>query len=190
MHKLKDNPELMPNFIKELSSIKMYLDLLVLSKNYKVVAGEDEYGQDEEYTSSNGIKKKILSERWITPDFCRRVEMWNLLPLGSDKPTKMISFYAKDGSYIGDEETGEYLMKLGVAPERAHRGNSVSSIGFDVANQKWWGWSHRARCSFGLGDEYYYEDTMFGTGAKKEKRIITNLREAKESAISFADDVG
>jgi len=58
------------------------------------------------------------------------------------------------GDYIGDEETAKFLCsERGINPELASPSNSVCSIGFCKAEQKWYGWSHRAICGFGVGSE-------------------------------------
>lgn len=65
-----------------------------------------------------------------------------------------------DGSYIGDCTTAEYFEKKGVMPE-ARPGSSVASIGFCKAEQKWYGWSHRAVCGFGVGSKVKKGDCAY-----------------------------
>lgn len=56
------------------------------------------------------------------------------------------------GAYIGDEKTARYLCdEKGICPELARPTHTVCSIGFCEAEQKWYGWSHRAIYGFGVG---------------------------------------
>lgn len=68
--------------------------------------------------------------------------------------------------------------KYGIMPQGAHPNAEYCSIGFSEKEQKWYGWSHRAMFGFGIGDTMY-----------NSKKIIRNLKQAKESAIKFADSV-
>lgn len=71
---------------------------------------------------------------------------------GFDGETTMRAAVNAAGNYIGDEETAQYLCdERGIAPEIGTPGNSVCSIGFNEAEQKWYGWSHRAMFGFGVG---------------------------------------
>jgi hypothetical protein len=64
-------------------------------------------------------------------------------------------------------------------------------IGFSEKEKKWYGWSHRAICGFGIGDKIFEED--FGDDnteySKHGKKDIKNLEDAKQSAINFSDYV-
>lgn len=75
--------------------------------------------------------------------------------------------------------------------EVANVGDTVHSIGFLSKNKKWYGWSHRAICGFGIGDKIF--DADFGdseTPFIKHGRVtIKNMDDAKKAAIAFADDV-
>jgi hypothetical protein len=58
------------------------------------------------------------------------------------------------GHYIGDEDTAKFLCdQRGITPELAQPDNNVCSIGFCEAEQKWYGWSHRAIYGFGIGSK-------------------------------------
>jgi len=57
-----------------------------------------------------------------------------------------------DGQYIGDPKTAHYLCKKrGIKPELSSPDHKTCSIGFCETEQKWYGWSHRARYGFGIG---------------------------------------
>jgi len=61
------------------------------------------------------------------------------------------SCYNEQSEYVGDFETAAFLYNLGIRPE-CIPGNKVCSIGFQEEEGKWYGWSHRAICGFGVGD--------------------------------------
>ena len=96
----------------------------------------------------------------------------------------MKSVYTKDGDYIGDEKMANKLCKLGIEPEMISKKKTICQIGFDKKNKKWYGWSHRAIAGFGIGDEV----TSKTPGIKKAYKI-KNLKQAKETAIKFAESV-
>ena len=65
----------------------------------------------------------------------------------------------QNGSYIGDEETAKHLCNdRGIKPELANEKHSTCSIGFCEAEQKWYGWSHRAMYGFGIGSQVKFGD--------------------------------
>lgn len=69
-------------------------------------------------------------------------------------PSSMVvtSGFNAHGQYIGSEETTRYLVEeRGIAPEVATPSDRVCSVGFCDAEQKWYGWSHRAIFGFGIG---------------------------------------
>jgi len=70
--------------------------------------------------------------------------------------------------------------------------NVSTGVGYSEKEKKWYGWSHRAYCAFGIGDKIF--DPDFGddsTPYKKhgEKTIKTDA-DAKKAAVAFADYVG
>jgi hypothetical protein len=79
----------------------------------------------------------------------------------------------------------------GIVSEVAHQGDSVNSIGWSEKEQKYYGWSHRAICGFGIGDmlfepEFGDDKTPFNKHGSKK---IKNKYDARKAAIAFADDV-
>lgn len=64
----------------------------------------------------------------------------------------LISGFNAHGHYIGSEKTTRYLVEeRGISPEVARPSDRVCSVGFCGAEQKWYGWSHRAIFGFGIG---------------------------------------
>lgn len=67
-----------------------------------------------------------------------------------------------DGKYIGDEEFTKYIVvECGIRPELASPDHSVCSIGFCESDGKWYGWSHRARYGFSIGDTVKQGDCAY-----------------------------
>lgn len=119
-------------------------------------------------------------------------------------PFEMRSAFTPDGIYIGNPKDARFLCaKKGIRPERAQPDHSVCSIGFNAAEEKWYGWSHRAIHGFGLGDvveegdccassgwteeylaEHPEEDTSLPVGFTAK-----NLDDAKRMAMAFAESV-
>ena len=75
----------------------------------------------------------------------------------------------EEGHYIGNIKTARFLCeKMGIRPELISPDHNVCSIGWCEAEQKWYGWSHRAIYGFGIGswvkpgDCAYTSDTPEG----------------------------
>ena len=117
----------------------------------------------------------------------------------------MKSSYTPSGHYIGTPKMARFLIvKRGIKPELADPTNKVCSIGFCEKEQRWYGWSHRAICGFGVGDvvkegdctassgwtdeylrEHPEDDTSLTVGFKAK-----DLVDAKRMAMAFASSVG
>lgn len=110
----------------------------------------------------------------------------------TDKLVEMKSAYNPTGDYIGRSRMAHFLCKKkGIAPEKSKPEHSVCSIGFAKNQNRWYGWSHRAICSFGIGDKIYDENyhdekalfTLHGD------IVIKDMKQAKQAAINFAVSV-
>lgn len=83
-------------------------------------------------------------------------------------PPYYLAAYTPDGHFIGTEEWAKTLEERGIKPEKRTPESSVCSIGFCEAEQKWYGWSHRAMYGFGIGSKVskgdcaYTADTVDG----------------------------
>lgn len=125
--------------------------------------------------------------------------------LNSNGTVVIKSAYTPAGDYIGDKRTAHFLYtKRGIKPEKASPSHNVCSIGFCEAEQKWYGWSHRAIFGFGVGSEVKKGDCCASSGYTEEYLrehpeddlslpvgfIAKDLIDAKRMAISFADSVG
>ena len=109
-----------------------------------------------------------------------------------------------EGWYIGDQKTAYRLCKKwGIRPELIRPGMNVCSIGFCRKDQKWYGWSHRAICGFGIGDKVVEGDCCATSGWTDEYLAehpeedaslpvgfeAKTLEDAKRMAIAFAEGV-
>ncbi len=110
---------------------------------------------------------------------------------GTVKPSEMVNCYSTDtGHWIGDAREARNLCKRHGLRQIQKRKPShcVASIGFNEAQQKWYGWSHRAIVAFGIGDKVFEED--FGDEntpfVKHGKTRIRNMKQAKKAAAAFA----
>lgn len=113
---------------------------------------------------------------------------------GGDGKLPMVNCYSRDtGHYIGDAKMARFLCKKrGLRKvSKASPRHCVCSIGFNKQEQKWYGWSHRAICGFGIGDRIFEE--RFGNDQtpfiKHGKKTIKTIADAKLAAKSFAASV-
>jgi len=105
------------------------------------------------------------------------------------KDFEMTKAFNVDGEYIGDSKMAHYLCKKrGIKPELIDNAHNVCSIGFCDTDNKWYGWSHRAICGFGVGNMIFEErfgddNTPFISHGDKE---ILTFDDARVSASNFA----
>lgn len=115
-----------------------------------------------------------------------------------------ISVYNKDNKYVGNLEDFKTLVKkYGITKFETYNNNNICSIGFNEKENRWYGWSHRAIHSFGVGDEVKehdltntsgYIDSYIKEHPEKDLSLpvgfkAKNLEDAKRMAIAFADAV-
>lgn len=94
-----------------------------------------------------------------------------------------------NGYFLGEPREAAMLFR-----RHAFDPNSFDSIGdsnvacvaFDTELQEWFGWSHRAIASFGIGDT---SKTSSPFGEKEKNKTAKTLEEAKEFAKLFAESV-
>ena len=136
------------------------------------------------------MKIEILSVRKYKAGYEIRTEMWSHGE--GDERTKMKAAYTPDGEYIGDSKWAHRLIvKRGIKPEKSSLEHSVCSIGFCAKEQKWYGWSHRAICGFGIGDKIFEEEFGDDTTLFVDHGLVTieNMEQAKLAAVRFAEYV-
>lgn len=110
-----------------------------------------------------------------------------------DKGIEMTQAYTPTGGYLGPEKEAKMFVKRGIAPEVASKDHNVCSIGYCEKEDKWYGWSHRAICGFGVGDMIFKErfkgaddHTPF---VKHGDKPIKTMADAKVAAKRFANSV-
>lgn len=122
-----------------------------------------------------------------------RDELWDAHFEDSDKPLLMKrNAYNLEGDWIGKSRFAYRLFhRRGIYPQKSNPEHCICTIGFSKRLKKWFGWSHRAICGFGLGDRIFEEkygndDTPF---IRHGRMTITTMNQAKLSAVRFAASV-
>jgi hypothetical protein len=124
-----------------------------------------------------------------------RKEIWSM---EGNPSVEIDAVYNAHGVYVGDKETADFLAEKGILPEPKRATSNVCSIGFSHKDQKWYGWSHRALCGFGVGAIAKEGDCVCESGSldpEAEDLSIPvgfeakTLDDAKRMAIAFADSV-
>ena len=112
---------------------------------------------------------------------------------GGNGKLEMVNCYTTNGDWIGDSRQARFLCKkMGLTYiQKTEPDHCVCSIGYNPDKKKWFGWSHRAICGFGIGDyifeeEYGDEKTLF---TKHGSEIAKTLKDAKKAASNFAKSV-
>jgi hypothetical protein len=132
---------------------------------------------------------KILSRRWLKIGYEQRTEIWHVEGTPHSQDIQIKAAYNCHGDYIGDYKMARFLFRRGITQVfKTDPLHYVCSIGFNLVNQKWYGWSHRAICGFGIGDKIFEEN--FGNDQtpfiKHGRKVIKTLADAKQAAINFA----
>ena len=111
------------------------------------------------------------------------------LPIGGERNF----YFTPYGDFMGDRWVMRMCKRLGLTlVQKREPDHHICSIGWCKFERKWYGWSHRSLCGFGLGDrifewDYGNDNTPFITHGG---RVIKAFDEAKLSAARFADYVG
>jgi len=138
------------------------------------------------------VEKVVFQRNY--PGYLYRREIVDDSEHGGEGNLPMVNCYSSEnGIWIGDAKTALLLCKkkgLRNLQGRSPTGG-IAVIGFNESEQKWYGWSHRAICGFGLGDRIFEErfgndDTPF---VKHGKKVIKNIGQAKTAAKRFASSV-
>jgi hypothetical protein len=161
---------------------------------------------DIKYTPSNydpnkrsGIMKVVIGQRKYKAGYIVKDEAWKLSDDDVTPPCPIKAAYNLRGEYIGDPKTARYLVvQRGIKPIKSDKHHCVCSIGYCKKQRKWYGWSHRAMCGFGIGDKLFEENYREHAPEKYRDSIpfikhgtvvIRTLRQAKQTAINFAGSV-
>ncbi len=112
---------------------------------------------------------------------------------GGDKVT-IKSAYTPEGHYIGDSVAAHRLIvQRGIKPEPrdppipdANDGRGrTCSIGFCEREQRWYGWSHRAICGFGIGDEVTGPGHVCATSGWTDEYLAEHPEEDLSLPVGF-----
>jgi hypothetical protein len=117
-----------------------------------------------------------------------RHELWGLDFDPNERPTEMHQAYTYDGAYIGSPEWAHELVVVrGITPELNRPNHRVVSVGFAEAEQKWYGWSHRAIFGFGIGDSVSEGDVI--AESLPVGYVARTLDDARQMAAALAEGV-
>jgi hypothetical protein len=142
--------------------------------------------------------KYILAAKILSREVLREKDKGNyilrrelVLPFPNEEAQEIETAYTKNGHYIGDEEIAKFLFdKVGLTKlEKARPKDNICSIGFHSGENKWYGYSHRGCVGFGIGDKIFEKN--YGNDktpyVKHGRKTIKNMKDAKISAINFAE---
>jgi len=144
---------------------------------------------------------EVIRERKYKAGYVVRDEYWDSF---GEKTLMKRMAYTPNGDWIGtSKEAHRLVVKYGIAPEKIRQTDCICSIGFSERDQKWYGWSHRAMCGFGIGDVVKEGDCTAMSGWTAEYLsqhpeedmslpvgfTAKTLDDAKRMAIAFADSV-
>ncbi|KKN53801.1 hypothetical protein LCGC14_0598940 [marine sediment metagenome] len=148
------------------------------------------------------MDKELLATRKYKAGYEVRTEKHLV---GDDKQEVIIkSAFTPSGDYLGDPRTARYLIRRkGIKPEKAKPSHNVCSIGFCEAEQKWYGWSHRAIYGFRVGDTVTKGDCTASSGLTAEYLkeypgqdgslpigfTARTIEDARRMAVAFAASV-
>lgn len=155
---------------------------------------EDALVKVASFDKSATTVKKIVRQRKYKHGYIIRDEYWAMSPEDPEEQWTLMErmAYTPCGEYIGDSKTAYYICKVkGIIPRTVSPDHSVCSIGYNPIEKKWYGWSHRAMCGFGIGDMIF--DEQFGDDSTSYRRHgetkIETMEDAMKAAIAFASYV-
>lgn len=128
---------------------------------------------------------EVWNEDHVLPPMCAEVISEGAEPDDADEMVEAINAgssvgellhmkvaYTPSGDCIGNPKTAHLLCKKrGIAPEKISPDHNVCSIGFSEAEQKWYGWSHRAIHGFGIGSEVKPGDIAYQPSDAEDFRL-------------------
>ncbi len=140
------------------------------------------------------MERKVLKVRRYKAGYEVRDEQLCGEETGNE-PFIMKSAYTPKGDYIGDPKMAYRLVvKKGIAPEYRTDHSQTCTVGFSAREQKWYGWSHRGICGFGIGDKLFDPEWDNGDAynmpfVQRGPVTIENMEQARCAASNFAEYV-
>ncbi len=181
-------------------------------------------GSDYDYESGEEVGGFVVQVQINDFGSVREPGIWSAIThaidfaIPSRERLLMLACYTPEGYYIGDLNTAGWLyfhhgltqvMPLRVALDarkaaQAIREKWACQVGFDAANNRWVGWSHRAISGFPVGHVVEEGECVTTTGwtdeyianhPEDDLRVpvgfeIKNLGDSLRCAIAFAESVG
>ena len=148
-------------------------------------------GPDPEYKPPEitEVSRQVLTEAsWLV----RCEELWRD-PDWEDTPSKRTVIRTIGGDYVCSPDFVDWMIREDIRPEKREPQHHVCSVGFSPTQQRWFGWSHRAACGFGLGDRVFQEDAPGCTDQTPFLQhgtvVIETLDQARQAACNFAEYV-
>lgn len=90
------------------------------------------------------------------------LQVENVTAFESEPMTLLFVAYNPEGNYIGNAEQLQMLFERGIVEQiQPYAGSGCCSIGFAPTENKWYGWSHRTICGFGIGSNVEFGDCAF-----------------------------
>ena len=151
------------------------------------------------------IERKVISPYQIRqvlfrkeyPGYIYQRELINAAGITENSEMEMVNCYAIENKHwIGGAKEANFLCKkVGLRKIECPDGGAYKGhpaiIGFNEKEKKWYGWSHRAICGFGIGDKIFEENfgddkTNFKSHGEAD---ITTMAQAQQAAINFAHSV-
>lgn len=150
------------------------------------------------------MEKTVLTETWQPEGFVLKVERvetpdWGFTAITDDEETheaiadmkgalenapafmEVEAAYTLADEYIGNPDAARTICGMGIKPELRSPDHNVCSIGFCEAEQKWYGWSHRAIFGFGIGSTVKKGDCGY---------VPVDMEDACADAVNFWQDDG
>jgi len=98
--------------------------------------------------------------------------------------------FTPNGNRIGRSKDAYYLCKKRGLTKLQPSSKSSRQCSIGKKDKKWYGWSHRAICGFGIGDMLFKERCPGATDetpfVKHGTVVIKTMKQAKEAARRFA----
>lgn len=137
--------------------------------------------------------RKLIKEWKYKAGYVVREERFSGMDYGvpENESFNMKSAFTFNDEYIGEpRDAYRLIVKRGIKPEYRTEHSQVCSIGFCERDQKWYGWSHRAICGFGIGD-MVFEEVLEGSDdhtpfVQHGTKRIETLEDARQTAANFA----